>query len=66
MPSSATIRLNVFDGRRKTLDASLKLLITLRDGTQKQLKRDYYGGRPLTSHYSLVVTITSHAKAEHF
>jgi len=44
LPDSATIRLNVFDGRRKPFDARPKLLVTLRDGTQKQVKRDYYAG----------------------
>lgn len=73
MPNSAAIRLNVFDGRRKPFDASLKLLVTLKDGTQKQLDSSYYAGptinfevpytNGLADNYTVIVYAKNHVQA---
>lgn len=44
MAATATIRLNVFDGTRRPIDKKIKLLITLRDGNQNQVHRDFHKG----------------------
>src|SRR5438876_123631 len=41
---TAKLLVRVFDGRRKEIDGSVKLLITIRDGYQNQRFRDYYDG----------------------
>lgn len=44
MPAKALIRLTVYDGTRKPVRKRLKLLVTLRDGNQDQLHRDWQKG----------------------
>ena len=40
----AKLVLNVFDGTRRLIDSDVNILITLRDGNQKQVYRDYQHG----------------------
>lgn len=44
MASAAKLLLRVFDGTRQPASADLNLLVTLRDGNQKQIHRDYHLG----------------------
>jgi hypothetical protein len=44
MATMARIQLNVFDGTRRPINKSANLLITLRDGNQNQIHRDYHPG----------------------
>jgi hypothetical protein len=40
----AKLLLNIFDGTRQPIDSDVNILITLRDGNQKQVYRDYQHG----------------------
>src|SRR5437870_13685916 len=43
----ARLLIRVFNGARKPIDPSVNLLITLRDGFQNQVFRDYKKGSPI-------------------
>ena len=40
----ARLLLNIFDGTRQPIDSGVNILVTLRDGNQKQVYRDYQHG----------------------
>lgn len=40
----AKLIVNVFDGTRKPIDPEVNILVTLRDGNQKEVHRDYHHG----------------------
>ncbi|MGD0201201.1 MAG: hypothetical protein ABSD27_10680 [Bryobacteraceae bacterium] len=41
-PTASVLRIGIFDGRRQTVPDDLEVLITLRDGMQRQVVRQYY------------------------
>ncbi|HLG14722.1 MAG TPA: hypothetical protein VJH03_09515 [Blastocatellia bacterium] len=44
MPDTARILLNVFDGTRAPISSDTNLLVTISDGNQKQVERNYHKG----------------------
>src|SRR5260370_40133526 len=44
MPDTANLQLRVFDGTRQPISPEVNILVTLRDGNQKQIYRDYQHG----------------------
>ncbi|HEY3937434.1 MAG TPA: hypothetical protein VGL97_08390 [Bryobacteraceae bacterium] len=47
-PAVGVVNLNLFDGTRQPLKQGTQVLLTVRDGNQNQLYRDYFGAPDLT------------------
>lgn len=70
---TARIQLNVFDGARRPVDADLDILITLRDGHQNQVHREFHNGPTINfdvpffnnfgDNYTVIVFADRHVQA---